>query len=113
MSNSQNDTEQTNTSAAIPDEDPGMDGRDDTISLLDLIAVLARRWRLIFFTTFFAAIGIVLFSIYTLRMPSDSPYNPLPNVYEPESQILLTDPSTGSGLSSALTNTDLGILAGL
>jgi len=90
-----------------------MNGQDDTISLLDLIAVLARRWRLIFFTTFFAAIGIVLFSIYTLRMPSDSPYNPLPNVYEPESQILLTEPSSGSGLSSALTNTDLGILAGL
>ncbi len=90
-----------------------MNGQDDTISLLDLIAVLARRWRLIFFTTFFAAIGIVLFSIYTLRMPPDSPYNPLPNVYEPESQILLTEPSTGGGLSSALTNTDLGILAGL
>ncbi len=113
MSDSQNDTEQINTSTTTADEIPGMDGRDDTISLLDLIAVLARRWRLIFFTTFFAAIGIVLFSIYTLRMPSDSPYNPLPNVYEPESQVLLTDPSTGSGLSAALTNTDLGIIAGL
>jgi uncharacterized protein involved in exopolysaccharide biosynthesis len=87
--------------------------RGDTISLLDLIAVLARRWRLIFFTTFFAAIGIVLFSIYTLRMPSDSPYNPLPNVYEPEAQILLADPSTGGGLSAALSSGNLGVLAGL
>lgn len=87
--------------------------RDDTISLLDLIGVIARRWRLIFFTTFFAAIGVVLFSIYTLRMPPDSPYNPLPNIYEPRAEILLSDPNTGGGLSAALSNGDLGIIAGL
>jgi len=92
---------------------PTADARDDTISLLDLILVLARRWRLIFFTTFFAAIGIVLFSIYTLRMPADSPYNPLPNVYEPSSQILLDDSSSSSGLSGALSSSDLGVLAGI
>jgi uncharacterized protein involved in exopolysaccharide biosynthesis len=87
-------------------------GRDDTVSLLDLIAVIARRWRLIFFTTFFAAIGIVLFSIYTLRIPPDSPYNPLPNVYTPEAQVLLTDPDSGSNLAANLNNGELGILAG-
>jgi len=115
VTDSQNgsDTPQTDDNASMMTEATGAESRDDTISLLDLIAVLARRWRLIFFTTFFAAIGIVLFSMYTLRMPPDSPYNPLPNVYEPESQVLLTDPSTGSGLSSALASSDLGLLAGL
>lgn len=112
MSDSQNNTGLTHSGSST-DEAAGADTRDDTISLLDLIAVLARRWRLIFFTTFFAAIGVVLFSMYTLRMPPDSPYNPLPNVYQPESQILLTDPNTGGGLSSALARGDLGILAGL
>jgi uncharacterized protein involved in exopolysaccharide biosynthesis len=81
--------------------------------LLDLVAVIAKRWRLIFFTSFFAAIGIVLFSIYTLRMPPDSPYNPLPNIYQPRAEILLTDPNAGGGLGSALSNSDLGIIAGL
>jgi tyrosine-protein kinase Etk/Wzc len=113
VSDSQNDTEPTAGGAAEPIVAPEADSRDDTISLLDLILVLARRWRLIFFTTFFAAVGIVLFSIYTIRMPPDSPYNPLPNVYEPSSQVLLNDPSTGGGLSSALSNSDLGIIAGL
>ena len=106
---------------ALSDSQPGSettapqeaDQRQDTISLLDLLAVLARRWRLIFFTSFFAAIGIVLFSIYTLRMPPDSPYNPLPNVYEPAAEILLTDPGSGGGLSSALSGSELGLIAGL
>lgn len=86
---------------------------DDTVSLLDLVAVLAKRWKLIFFATFFAAIGVVLFSIYTLRLPAESPYNPLPNFYQPEAQILLSDPDSGSGISSSLGNSELGLLAGL
>jgi tyrosine-protein kinase Etk/Wzc len=83
------------------------------VTLLDLLTVLAIRWKLIFFTTFFAAIGSVLFSIYTLRMPPDSPFNPLPNIYRPEAQILLTDPDSDGGLASSLGSSDLGLLAGL
>ena len=86
---------------------------DDTVSLLDLLAIIARRWKLIFFTTFFAATGIVLFSLYTIRTPPDSPYNPLPNFYRPEAQILLSDPDSSGGLSSALGGSDLGLLGGL
>jgi uncharacterized protein involved in exopolysaccharide biosynthesis len=113
VGDSQNDTGPATNGTEEPVVAAGTDGRDDTISLLDLIVVLARRWRLIFFATFFAAIGIVLFSIYTVRMPPNSPYNPLPNVYEPSSQVLLNDPSTGGGLSSALSSGDLGVIAGL
>jgi len=85
----------------------------DTVTLLDIVAVLATRWKLIFFTTFFAAVGIVLFSIYTVRMPADSRFNPMPNYYRPEAQILLTDPQSDSGIAGALGSSDLGILAGL
>jgi len=86
---------------------------DDTVSLLDLIAVLAHRWRLIFFTTFFAAIFVVLFSLYTLRLPPDSEWNPLPNVYASEALVLLSDPAGGGGLSGALGDSELGLIAGL
>lgn len=86
---------------------------DDTVSLLDLIGVLARRWKLIFFATFFAGVGVVLFSLYTLRLPPDSPNNPLPNVYKPEALILLQNSSSSGGIGSMLASTDLGALAGL
>ncbi len=85
---------------------------DDTVSLLDLLAILAKRWKLIFFTTFFAAIGIVLFSLYTIRLPNDAPNNPLPNFYESEAQILLREPSSSGGLPRGLSEDDLGVLGG-
>ncbi len=97
--------------STVPSAPPA---NDDTVSLLDLLAVLAKRWRLIFFTTFFAAIGIVLFSLYTIRLPADSPRNPMPNFYRSQAQILLADPGARHpGVSGALGSGDLGILAGL
>ena len=86
---------------------------DDTVSLLDLIAVLAKRWKLIFFTTFFAAIGIVLFSLYTIRLPDDAPNNPLPNFYESEAQVLTRESDGNSGIGSALGGAQQDSIAGL
>ena len=83
------DTRDTSSTDGAPDEESRESA--DTISLLDILAILAIRWKLIFFTTFFAAIGVVLFSIYTIRMPADSRFNPLPNFYRPDAQILLKD----------------------
>lgn len=85
-----------------------------TVSLLDIGLVLVRRRRLIVFTTLTAALLVVLFSLYTLRMPPDSPWNPLPNVFRPEVQILVqtsTD-DVGSLLGSS-AGSELGVLAGL
>jgi tyrosine-protein kinase Etk/Wzc len=102
--------EQPDTSTAAP----GGYGyaEEDTISLLDLVAVLAKRWRLIFFASLSAAVLVVAFSVYTLKIPSDSPYNPLPNVYTPEVKVRLTE-SGGSNITSVLSNSGLGALAGL
>ena len=86
---------------------------DDTVSLLDLLAILAKRWKLIFFTTFFAAIGIVLFSLYTIRLPDDAPNNPLPNFYESEAKVLLRDPENVGGATPTLGGEQAGGLAGL
>jgi capsule polysaccharide export protein KpsE/RkpR len=85
---------------------------EDTISLLDLLSVIAKRRRFIFFSTVIAAILIVLFSLYTLKVPAAAPYNPLPNQYTPEVKVRLLE-SQGSSLSSALQSSTLGALAGL
>ena len=85
----------------------------ETISLLDLILVIAKRWKFIFFFTLIFMVLIVLFSVYTLKMPAASPYNPLPNIYRPEVKIRLQDTASSDTLSSILQNSDLGIFAGL
>lgn len=85
--------------------------REETISLLDLMIVLVKHRRFIIFTTIIGMIGIVAFSIYTLRMPPDSPFNPLPNVYAPKVEVLLQD-SSGGGLGSSLSG-EMSLLAGL
>ncbi len=115
MSDSQgnNSTHQPGDATASEVGDVQTPQADDTISLLDLLAVLARRWKLIFFMTFFAAVGVVLFSMYTLRLPPDSPRNPLPNYYRSEAQILLGEPGRGSSILGTLGNSELGILAGI
>lgn len=107
------DVQPTGAASGNPETPPQGQAPDDTVSLLDLLAVLAKRWRLIFFTTFFAAVGIVVFSLLTIRLPADSPYNPLPNYYRSEVQILLTDPGRGSPGLAGLGSADLGVLAGL
>ena len=100
MSNSENQ----NTSAQQP---------DDTISLFDLVAVLARRWRLIFFSTFFAGLFIVALSLYTTRIAGEGDWNPLRNVYSSEVVILLRDPDSSGGVQSPQGSADVGILSGL
>lgn len=85
--------------------------REETISLLDLVIVLVKHRRFIILTTILGMIGIVAFSIYTLRMPPDSPFNPLPNVYEPRVEVLLQD-SQSSGFGSNLSG-EMSLLAGL
>ncbi|MCK4540964.1 MAG: hypothetical protein KAU17_01895 [Spirochaetales bacterium] len=90
---------------AIPEE--------DTISLLDLIAVLAKRWKFIAVTTFTAAILIVLFSIFTLKAPSDSPWNPMPNLFTPQVKARLQEGDSGASSMFKNASSELGILANL
>lgn len=86
---------------------------EDTVSLIDLLAVLARRWRLIFFGTFAAGLFMVLFSLYTISAPADG-WNPLPNVYEPRVEVLLREGSSGSGgVANLLGGSDSSGLAAL
>lgn len=86
---------------------------EDEISLMDLISVLAKRWKFIFFSTFIAAVLIALYSVYTIKAAPDAPFNNLPNIYRPEVIVRLQESSSSSSLQSMLNSSDLGILSGL
>lgn len=82
----------------------------DEIDLLDLLAVLFRRKRLIIWTTVLSAAGVLLFSLVTLLLPPETSY--LPNVYTPKAVMLINNDTAG-GIGSALSSSGLGDLAAL
>ena len=86
---------------------------EDTISLIDLIAVLWKRKWMIIGITFAAAVGVVGFSIASLVLPPEE--SPLPNYFKPEAMVLVTGdqntPSFGQAASGQLG--DLAALAGI
>lgn len=86
---------------------------DDTISLLDLLAVLARRKWLIVIMTGAVAVITVLFLVVMMLIPSASKWNLLPELYRPVAKILVEDPTKGSTLSSLVSQSGLGALSGL
>jgi uncharacterized protein involved in exopolysaccharide biosynthesis len=77
-------------------------GQDDEISLLDLFAVLWRRKIMIIGITLTAMIGILIFVVISIKLPSEK--SPLPNVYTPKALMLIDDKSSGGGISSMLGN---------
>ena len=87
--------------------------RDDTISLLDLLAVLARRKWLIVGMTGIIALLTVAFLVAMMIIPSSSRWNYLPVLYKPTARILLQEASKGSSLSSILNQSGLGALSSL
>ena len=91
----------------------GQERPDDTISLLDLIAVIVRRrWMIIIITAIVALVtlGILVASI---MLPPTSRWNLLPTKFRPTVKVLVQDSSASSGLSSVLNQTGLGALSGL
>ncbi len=84
----------------------------NTISLLDLIAVLVKRKWFILLSTCLAGVLIVMYSMYTLRAPSDARFNYLPNYFKPAVKIRLLSDEQGS-ISSMFGGGDLGILASI
>jgi uncharacterized protein involved in exopolysaccharide biosynthesis len=87
------------------------DGTNDEISLIDLLAVLWRRKVMIIIITLIAAVGIVIFSILSLKLPVEK--SPLPNEYTPTALMLINNASSsGGGMASMLSASGLGGLAG-
>ena len=100
---------------SAPDTPPHAAEHDDSLSLLDLLGVLARRWRLIAGGTGAGALLIFGYALLTLYLPTSSPWNLLPNIYRPEAKVLLLerDSSRLSALNLALEGAgSLGQLLG-
>ncbi len=106
------DSYKTGTRAIEDDRD--YVAEEDTISLLDLIAVLVKRRKLIIGMTLGGALLIVGISILTIKLPPDSKWNILPNIYEPKVEVLVKGTTGTSSISQMLSSSSgLGALAGL
>jgi len=82
----------------------------DEISLIDLFAVLWHWKKMIIAITLSAMVGVLVFSIISLRLPPE--VSPLPDLYTPRALMLINDgASSGGGLSAMLG--DMGGLAAL
>lgn len=86
--------------------------KDDEISLIDLFAVLWKYKFLIISVTVIAMIGVVVYSVISLKLPPEKSF--LPNKYTAQAQMLINnDSSSSGGLSSMLSSSGLGGLASM
>lgn len=86
--------------------------QDDEISLIDLFAVLWRYKVMIIVVTLIAMIGVVVYSVISLKLPPEKSF--LPNKYTAQAQMLINnDSSSSGGLSSMLSSSGLGSLASM
>lgn len=83
---------------------------EDETSLVDLFSVLLRHGRLIVFGSLAIAFIAIGYALGSILLPPGTSY--LPNVYSPQSTMLIGASSSG-GLSSMLASSGLGSLAGL
>jgi len=67
----------------------------DELNLLDLFAVLWRRKIMIITITLFAMVGVVIFSIVSIRLPPE--ISPLPNRYTSRAYMLITEGRSPAG----------------
>ncbi len=88
--------------------------KEDTISLLDLVLIITKRWRFIISFCFILGTIILAYLMITKYLPADSPYNTFPDFYQPEVKILMNQSSSSSALSNILGSDEgLGTLASL
>ena len=78
---------------------------DDEISLIDLFAVLLKHKALIIITTILGMIGVLVFCIISLVLPSET--SPLPNKYTPVAHMLINDSSSSGGSLSSMINSGI------
>jgi tyrosine-protein kinase Etk/Wzc len=86
---------------------------DDSVSLLDVVAVIAtRKWLIVSMTAIIVVLTLGIL-VTTMMLPPSSRWNLLPNKYKPTIKILVQDTTGGSTLSSMLNQSGLGSLSGI
>ena len=63
------------------------------INFIDILSIILHNKRLILFITTLTTIGIFIFSIISLLLPSVSSF--LPNVYSPKATMLINNSESG------------------
>lgn len=86
-----------------------VNNQTDEISFFDLFIILWRRKILIICLTVIGAVTSVLLSIISLKMSPEKSF--MPNLYSPQSSVLIDDKSLGGGGFSA--GGDIGSMGGL
>ena len=91
------------------------DGADDSeqVSLIDLLAIVARRKRVVLGLTAGVALSTLALLMLFAVIPAKSRWNLLPPVYQPTARVLVQDNSSNSGVSSLLNQSGLSSLSGL
>ncbi len=84
---------------------------EQTFSLLDIFSVIAKHWRLVFFSVLLTAVLIVGYMEYTANAPIDAPYNELPDEYNATVKVKI-DPGSGGTAASVLAQSGLAAIAG-
>jgi uncharacterized protein involved in exopolysaccharide biosynthesis len=81
---------------------------DDEISLIDLFAVLLKYKTMIITVTVVSMVFIIVYSIFSLRLPAEKSY--LPNKYTSSANMLINNSSSSSGSSlSSLLSSSSGL----
>lgn len=86
-----------------------------SITILDIVLIIAKRIRFIILFTALSAVFIALYSVFTIIAPPNHPLNKLPTVYTPTVTVRLQE-SSGSSLGNLGGGGDssgLGLLGSL
>lgn len=98
----------------MPDSEPFPSPPVASITLLDILSILARRKWLIVLLTMLVAVLTATVALLGKVLPPDHPLNFLPDVYEPQVDVLIQEGSRSSDtLGSLLNQSGLGSLSGL
>jgi len=86
--------------------------KEDRISFLDLLEILAKHIKLIVITPIGAGILIVLLNVLSIVTPVGSFLNMFPNIYKPTVRVLV-DSSFGSSATSSLSSAAISSMLGI
>ena len=84
---------------------------NEQIGFLDLVHIVVKRWKICAKIIGIVSLISILFISSTKILPSDSPLNPLPDIYTPEVKVKIDEKS--GGISQLLSASGLGSIASL
>lgn len=85
--------------------------QEDEIDLLDLVSVLIKNIKWIIGISLIFMVSVLIYAIISLKLPQEKSY--MPNVYSPQSLVMLNSSSSDSSISSLISSSGMSSLASL